>query len=341
MPVDLDVEKAKKMYSRGSSLAQIAKQFKCGSNTVKRRLLDAGVTLRDKNQAEKDKNSWWQNEDYLKEKYIEEKLSTTQIGELVDASPSVVRTWLVNFEIETRPTGGSYKKGTKMSPESRQKMSDAKKGKYTGAENPNWKGGQISDADRGRRSYELKVWRIACLERDEYQCTICGATDRLHVHHILLYDKYPERRYDVNNGKTVCVLCHEKIHKRQFPDWITGRDKVESLPIKLVERKAPPEVNLDAKILKWLYESNSTAKIAEMLGCNAETIRKKLIKFGISRRPVGGPKLIERPTKSQVLEVYPSKTLRDACKHFGVGQTLFLRWLNELGIERTKKHRKK
>lgn len=36
MPVDLDVETAKKMYSGGSSLAQIAKQFECESNTVKR-----------------------------------------------------------------------------------------------------------------------------------------------------------------------------------------------------------------------------------------------------------------------------------------------------------------
>jgi len=56
-----------------------------GTNTIKRRLTTAGVELRAKNQLDKDRNRWWQNKDYLRKKYIEEELSTKEVGKLLDA----------------------------------------------------------------------------------------------------------------------------------------------------------------------------------------------------------------------------------------------------------------
>ena len=45
----LDVQKAVEMYEQGMSLRDIATSFGCGANTIKRKLLAQGVTLRNKN----------------------------------------------------------------------------------------------------------------------------------------------------------------------------------------------------------------------------------------------------------------------------------------------------
>jgi len=52
------------------------------------------------------------------------------------------------------------------------------------------------------------------MERDHFQCTDCGAKGYLQVHHIKEVSNYPELIWELDNGKTVCVSCHEKIHGR-------------------------------------------------------------------------------------------------------------------------------
>lgn len=60
------------------------------------------------------------------------------------------------------------------------------------------------------QSDEWRDKRGAILERDNYQCRICGDTNNLEVHH-LTYDRvYNESDYDL---VTVCADCHEIIHK--------------------------------------------------------------------------------------------------------------------------------
>lgn len=340
MAKQYDIEKLKALYDEGQSLRDIAALVGLGANTVKRKLLADGVVLRDKNQSDKDKNNWWQNHKYLYEAYVQKEQSTTDIGKIVDASSGTVHTWLVKLNIPTRPTGGAYKEGTTMSLESRQKMSAAKKGKYTGSSNPNWKGAQITDEVRQRRSYDAKIWREACLKRDDFKCTLCGSAEKLHVHHILEFADYPERRWDINNGKTVCVFCHEKIHNRTFPDWLTEREQVESTKPAFKAKQEQKPFIIERSVLLWLYEGNSTAMIGKMFDFNDETIRKKLKEFGIKRRNVGGVK-IAVPSKEQLEAVYPKLSIKDAGQHFNVGQTLMLKWLNLRGITTTKKQRRK
>lgn len=67
---------------------------------------------------------------------------------------------------------------------------------------------------RDRSSKEYKQWRKAIFERDNYTCTMCGERGgRLNAHHILSWIKYPEHRYNVNNGITLCESCHKEIHR--------------------------------------------------------------------------------------------------------------------------------
>lgn len=92
--------------------------------------------------------------------------------------------------------------------------------------------------------------------------------------------------------------------------------------------------------LEALYEVKSTKEIADFFGLKSdESVRKKLKKFGIARRPSGTRKIL-RPSREEIEKVYPKYNLEDAGKHFGVGQTLFFKWLRELEIPTTKKNRR-
>ena len=53
-------------------------------------------------------------------------------------------------------------------------------------------------------------WRKAVKERDNYTCQSCNSKEDLHSHHIKKFVDYPELRYDINNGLTLCGNCHRK-----------------------------------------------------------------------------------------------------------------------------------
>jgi len=121
---------------------------------------------------------------------------------------------------------------------------------YSGKNNPNWKGGDITktckqcgnvftralnrkgrtakyctkkcseiDRDEGkstinnriRKSKEYKLWRTAVFERDDYTCIWCGIRGNyLNADHIKPFALFPELRFAIDNGRTLCVDCHKK-----------------------------------------------------------------------------------------------------------------------------------
>ena len=84
-------------------------------------------------------------------------------------------------------------------------------GKLLGAENAAWKGGITPINAALRSSYEMTQWRLAVFERDEFTCQACHVRGgKLHAHHILAFSKFPDHRFDVKNGLTLCVDCHKK-----------------------------------------------------------------------------------------------------------------------------------
>jgi len=66
----------------------------------------------------------------------------------------------------------------------------------------------------GYRGYpEYIRWRKNVLERDNYTCQGCGITGvELDAHHIKDYKNNPKIRTDINNGITLCKICHRKEH---------------------------------------------------------------------------------------------------------------------------------
>lgn len=54
-------------------------------------------------------------------------------------------------------------------------------------------------------------WRESVFKRDSYTCQQCGIIGgKLNAHHVKPYAYFPELRYILSNGLTLCVPCHRK-----------------------------------------------------------------------------------------------------------------------------------
>ena len=54
-------------------------------------------------------------------------------------------------------------------------------------------------------------WRKKVIERDN-KCVECDSVEELHAHHISHWADDPVNRINVNNGVTLCRVCHSKEH---------------------------------------------------------------------------------------------------------------------------------
>jgi len=65
---------------------------------------------------------------------------------------------------------------------------------------------------RLRNCAKYKEWRRKILERDDYKCQMCDTDENLMVHHIISLIEDKSKVFDIDNGITVCVECHQLLH---------------------------------------------------------------------------------------------------------------------------------
>lgn len=92
--------------------------------------------------------------------------------------------------------------------ETRKKMSKAQLARRE--QNHLWKGGITAENKRLRNRLEYKLWRDTVYKRDDYTCQFCGVRGvALHADHIKPFAYFPELRFEISNGRTLCVPCHK------------------------------------------------------------------------------------------------------------------------------------
>jgi hypothetical protein len=89
-----------------------------------------------------------------------------------------------------------------------------KKGHGLGSSNVNWNGG-VSLNKRRLNEPRYREWRTAVFIRDNFICQECGQSGGdLESHHIKRWADFPELRYEISNGKTLCLKCHNKTKRK-------------------------------------------------------------------------------------------------------------------------------
>lgn len=89
--------------------------------------------------------------------------------------------------------------------------------KMRGKNSPHYKK-ELTDEERmlGRHilgKIPIRNWRNSVYEKDNYTCKICNQTGKeLNAHHLDGWNWCKEKRFDVDNGTTLCRACHYGFH---------------------------------------------------------------------------------------------------------------------------------
>lgn len=93
---------------------------------------------------------------------------------------------------------------------------------YQGIDVDEWNGFLTPERIRIRDSAKYKLWRNAVFERDNYTCMCCGDRSRkgypviLHAHHIDCFSDNDDKRFELDNGITLCYKCHDNRSEGSF-----------------------------------------------------------------------------------------------------------------------------
>lgn len=136
-----------------------------------------------------------------------------------DESKEKIKQANVRTQAYRRLLGHTWNKGKKglycPSTETRLKISRALKlrgwipNRPCGDKHYHWKGGITKKNLAIRASFEMRQWRRAVFERDDFTYVMCGKRGvTIHADHIKPFAFFPDLRFDITNGRTLCVPCH-------------------------------------------------------------------------------------------------------------------------------------
>ncbi len=124
-----------------------------------------------------------------------------------------------------------WNKGKKATEEAIKNQSKAHVGLQRGIKHPNWKGGLTPVVMSIRNSFRYRQWRNDVFTRDNFTCQLCQTRSGMGKKVYIEADHFPilfseifhdnqimsleeayscEELWDINNGRTLCLECHQK-----------------------------------------------------------------------------------------------------------------------------------
>lgn len=198
---------------RKLSSVQCGKLLDCSYKIVLARLREYGLHIRTFSEAKIGVSYPTRkiqiDEKRLKKLYMDEKLNTVKCGKIFDCSYMTIRRRLINLNILIRKSDTEFKKGQRPEGGFNTRFKNGK-------DHPFWKNGITSLSNLIRHGLEYKNWRDKIYRKDSFTCQICNKyceKGNIIAHPKKSFTDYPELRFDVDNGITLCRGCHLKIHR--------------------------------------------------------------------------------------------------------------------------------
>lgn len=228
--------------------------------------------------------------DWLFTKYVLESLSVLEISNICETTSDSIRTRLKRFEIEIRNRESANKisniskpRKYKLTEKNKTANENKKTGKFISCQNClnlfyvtkkkigtnkfccrkcflDYKKSERYKNNQEWREYpEYGVWRKFVYERDYWKCVVCSSKIKINAHHILEGRDYPDARFLVENGITLCEKHHIMLHKKP-------RSFIKELIKQTSNIGEHPEVdNPEASIKEILYALTTTKRYPERI----------------------------------------------------------------------------
>jgi len=278
----------------------------------------------------------WQDEETLRDKYVEKEMSTYDVADDLDCSQGTIRKYLNKFDIDTRGE------------------------KFNRSDNTPWR-----DEERLREMYindEMTTTEIA----DELGCgdtTICRWLDRHDIETRSVSQNYAS--YGVYNGYEQWTATNTSVFVHQLLVIADGADPhtvfnddyhvhhIDEQPLhnlnQNLEVKFASEHVSEHRLLTtckpsrdelyrlYVEKQMSQSDVAEQIGCSRSVISNWLSEYGIETRDVGGKYRDEYPYKDRDtlyrMYIEDEKTVVEIADELGCCQKTVSDWLDRHDIE--------
>ncbi len=176
-------------------------------------------------------SEWHKNLPKEKHSFFGKHLSEEHKKKIGEANSVILKGRKLSEEWKKKISKNSacFWKGKHLSKEVKRKKRIAMKGRFTGEENRNWKGGITPLKKQIRESFEGKEWIRKVFERDNYTCQKTKIKGKkLEAHHIKSFAKIIEENsiktleqalncqelWEIDNGITLSKKAHDEFHNK-------------------------------------------------------------------------------------------------------------------------------
>lgn len=219
----------------GKPLSQIAREAGCTYHTARYWLRKHEIPITSGGFNRPDEPDYW-DKDWLYDQYVTQGKTRYEIACECDVVFAVIERWMRRFEIPTRDplhdvpwrqkdvlqdlvdTGLNAREIAEELGCERTTIATWIEALGVRYEKYASDGTGNDTTEQFRNCYALEKWRQAVLQRDNWACQMPGCGERdglLHAHHIKRFDSFPDGRFDVSNGITLCDNCHRLTYGKE------------------------------------------------------------------------------------------------------------------------------